>query len=107
MIVPHERIQKMFTESAERWERWASDWWSDHLRKPETLTGMGDMLGAMCTIKERWNKGLEQTWAHWRLPSALDFERLYERIGDLEEQIARLEDQLEETAAAKPQPVKA
>jgi len=57
---------------------------------------MGDWLGALCTIKERWNTGLEQTWAQWRLPSALDMERLFERIGELEEQIARLEDQLDE-----------
>ncbi|MCA8920238.1 MAG: hypothetical protein KDD82_00435 [Planctomycetes bacterium] len=102
MIFPHERFQKLFTESAQRCEQWAADWWSEHLRKPETLSGMGDMLGAMCTLKERWNKGLEQTWAHWRLPSALDMERLYERLGELEEHIARLEDQLED-APQRPQ----
>jgi len=95
-MIFNDRFSKLFTSGAERWEQWAADWWSDHLRKPETLKGMGDWLGALCTIKERWNTGLEQTWAQWRLPSALDMERLFERIGELEEQIARLEDQLDE-----------
>jgi hypothetical protein len=65
--------------------------WDRALRKPFVLGGMGRSLNGISGVKARWNRSLEDAWAGWRLPSALDVERMHDRIGDLEAHILRLE----------------
>tara|TARA_B100000965_G_C19392856_1_gene669779 strand:- start:82 stop:420 length:339 start_codon:yes stop_codon:yes gene_type:complete len=73
----------------------AAKWWDATLRAPKTLETMGMALGGLSGAKERMDRTMEQTWSAWRLPTALDVERLHERMGELEEQIAELQLALE------------
>lgn len=99
-----EFVSKIFQTCEEK----AASWWDRTLRAPKTLTGLGKTLAGVSTVKERWDRNLEQTWGAWRLPSALDVERLHERIGELEDHLCELNVQLEsfnareQTAAAEP-----
>jgi hypothetical protein len=92
MFGPIQEAMQSFTKGC---ERTAGKWWDGALRQPRTLESMGGWLNGVCTVKERSDQALEEHWARWRLPSATDVERLHERIGDLEQQLARVEDLLE------------
>ena len=86
---------KTAAKLAKTLEESAAKWWDRTLRAPRTLTGLGRVLGGASSVKERWDRSLEQAWSAWRLPSALDVERLHERIGELEEHLSELNVQLE------------
>ena len=92
------RIHDTLTGFTKSCEDAASGWWDQHLRRPTTLERLGKQLNRMSALKARWDRTLEQSWATWRLPSALDVERLHERLGELEEQLVRVEDLLAERA---------
>jgi len=95
-------VSKIFQTCEEK----AASWWDQTLRAPRTLTGLGKTLTGVSTVKERWDRNLEQAWGAWRLPSALDVERLHERIGELEDHLCELNLQLEDfnrAAAVTPQ----
>ena len=88
-----------FTEATNEFfkasEAAAAKWWDATLRAPKTLETMGMALGGLSGAKERMDRTMEQAWSAWRLPTALDVERLHERMGELEEQIAELQIALE------------
>ncbi|MGE0710311.1 MAG: hypothetical protein AB7N76_13640 [Planctomycetota bacterium] len=91
-------------------ERAAAKWWDATLRAPRTLESLGSALTGLSGAKERLDRALEQTWSVWRLPTALDVERLHERLGELEEQLAEVSAQLAEArerAAEAPKAAKA
>lgn len=56
---------------------------------------MGWTLRGVSAWKAGWDRWLELTWSSARLPSALDVERVYERLGELEDQLARVSDKLD------------
>jgi len=93
--------QRQATDFQKQWEEAAGRWWDDHLRDPKTLDAMGQLLGGLSTLKERGDRALEDHWGRWRLPSAADVERLYERMGEVEESLARIEDLLLEGQEAR------
>jgi hypothetical protein len=90
----------MMEEFGKAWERVGTRWWDDALRHPQILESNGSKLNAMSGFKERWDRALEQMWSGWRLPSALDVERVYERLGEVEERVARLEETLAPASSA-------
>lgn len=90
------------SEFFKTWEQSAAKWWDETLRAPQTLSGLGSALSGISSAKERWDRGLEQAWSTWRLPSAMDVERLHERIGELEDQLFALSAQLEGLSAPAP-----
>jgi hypothetical protein len=65
--------------------------WDRALRNRFVLGGMGRSLNGISGARAWWNRSLEDAYAGWRLPSALDVERMHDRIGDLEAHILRLE----------------
>ena len=104
---------KQWQETVERmtkdWEQHAAGWWAEQLQDPKTMERMGDWLNGACEAKERSDRALEEHWGQWRLPSAADVERLYERMGQVRDALERIEDRLsalETPAAAKPAPAK-
>lgn len=94
-----EKLSKLANKLIDSCERVATRAWDGVLRHPTTLDALGSNLRGVSEVKRRVDRGLELTWAGWRLPSALDVERVHERIGELEEQLIRLERHL---AAARP-----
>lgn len=80
----------------QEWEKAATAWWDATLRDPKTLGSLGEALNGMCEAKERSDRMVERVWAHWRLPTASDVERIHERLTDLERQLGRVEELLEE-----------
>ena len=94
-----EFVSKIFQTCEEK----AASWWDRTLRAPTTLTGLGKTLSGVSLVKERWDRNLETAWGAWRLPSALDVERLHERLGELEDHICELNLQLETSLAAQAQ----
>lgn len=99
-------METAWKEAAEaftkQWEKAAAGWWDGTLREPATLDAMRQALLAACAAKERSDQAIEQVWAQWRLPSATDVERLHERVGDLDERLARIETLLSRLAGGKP-----
>ncbi|MCO5165589.1 MAG: hypothetical protein M9894_04365 [Planctomycetes bacterium] len=89
------------------WEQQAARWWDATLREPPTLEGMRKALEGVCAAKERSDQALEQLWALYRLPTATDVERLHERLGDLEDGLARLQATVEALAERLPAKAKA
>lgn len=79
---------------SKEWEQHAARWWDATLRDASTLESMKNALGALCAAKERSDQALEHHWATWRLPSSTDVERLAERLADLDERMARIEEHL-------------
>jgi hypothetical protein len=96
-------METAWKEAAEaftkQWEQAASGFWDTTLREPATLDAMRAALLAVCAAKERSDQAVEQLWSQWRLPSATDVERLHERMGDLDERLARIETLLERLVA--------
>ena len=90
----------MFESIRNRMEDRATQWWDKTLRDPKTLTGMGWTLRGMSAWKAGWDRWLELTWSSARLPSALDVERVYERLGELEDQLARLDGKIQQPVSA-------
>lgn len=86
---------KMFESITKRMEDRATQWWDDTLRHPKTLTGLGWTLRGVSAWKAACDRWLEMTWSSARLPSALDVERVYERLGELEDQLARMEERID------------
>ncbi|MDC3379332.1 hypothetical protein OAX78_03520 [Planctomycetota bacterium] len=106
-MFPHaDMFTKQTAAFTEQWEKAAQTWWDQTLRSPETLNGMGEMLNGLCDAKERGDRAMERLWASYRLPSAVDVERIHERQGELDERLARIEDLLEDLLAAKTAPSK-
>ncbi len=93
------KIKEKAGKLASAWEDAAARWWDEALRAPTTLEAMGGWLRGTSELKARWDRGLEQVWSGWRLPSALDVERVHERLGELEQQLVRLEERLAERRA--------
>lgn len=93
--------QKTVEGFTKDWEQQAAKWWDGTLRDQGTLEQMRAALLAVCAAKERSDHQLEQLWGLWRLPSAADVERLYERQGELEDRLSRIEALLERLAEAK------
>lgn len=79
---------------AKEWEQSAARFWDATLKDAKTLESLKQALTAVAAAKERSDQALEQHWSHWRLPTATDVERLAERIGDLDERMARIEELL-------------
>lgn len=96
-----ESWKKAAEQATKGWEEQAGRWWDETLRDSRTLEGMGQFLSAMCTAKERSDRALEEHWARLRLPSAADIERVYERLGEVQAQLDRLEAALAEGATAR------
>jgi hypothetical protein len=86
-----ESWKKAAEQASKGWEEQAGRWWDETLRDPKTLEGMGQFLSALCTAKERSDRALEEHWARLRLPSATDLERVYERLGEVQAQLDRIE----------------
>lgn len=93
--------QKSFEGFTKDWEQQAAKWWDATLRDQGTLEQMRAALLAVCAAKERSDQQLEQLWGAWRLPSATDVERLHERVGELDDRLARIEALLERLTEAK------
>jgi hypothetical protein len=89
-----EKLTDLAGKAVDAWERVATRAWDGVLRHPTTLEGLGANLRGASELKSRWDRGLEQAWAGWRLPSALDVERMHERLGEVEETLLRLERRL-------------
>lgn len=94
-----QKLSSLATKLIESCERVATRAWDGILRHPTTLEALGSNLRGASAVKRRFDRGLEQTWAGWRLPSALDVERVHERLGELEEHVLRLERHLAATKA--------
>lgn len=112
MFTSWEQAAEGWKQAAEQatkgWEEQAGRWWDETLRDPRTLEGMGKFLSAMCTAKERSDRALEEHWARLRLPSSTDLQRVYERLGEVQAQLDRIEEQLarQGQAPARPAPRK-
>ena len=85
------KLSSLAERAIDAWERVATRAWDGALRHPATLQALGANLRGVSAVKRGFDRGLERTWAGWRLPSALDVERVHERIGELEEHVLRLE----------------
>ena len=93
--------QESMNAVTKEWEKAAATWWDATLRDPKTLEALGTNLNAMCTLKERTDRQLEELWGRYRLPSAADVERLHERLASIEDSLERVEDSLERSQESK------
>lgn len=95
---------------SKEWEQHAARFWDTTLKDASTLDSLKNALTALAAAKEKSDQALEEHWARWRLPSSTDIERLAERISDLDERMARIEEHLVALRAAPakaPAPAKA
>lgn len=93
-----EQSVAVLQDANKQWERQAASFWDKTLRHPRTLQNLGTVLTGVSTVKERTDRALEKWWEAWRLPSATDIERLYERMAELDEKLSRIDDRLAEQA---------
>lgn len=90
------RSTEAWTGFTKKWEALLGERWQAALRDKALLEKLGGSLSALSFFKERRDRALERFWEECRLPSAADVERVYERLGELQERI----DELEEAIAA-------
>lgn len=105
-----EAFTKMNESMSKEWEQHAARFWDTTLKDASTLDSLKNALTALAAAKEKSDQALEEHWARWRLPSSTDIERLAERISDLDERMARIEEHLVALRAAPakaPAPAKA
>ena len=57
---------------------------------PSQLNFVGRTLKTMSSTKERFDQSMEKIWASFRLVSATDVERVYERLGAIQDRLETL-----------------
>ena len=97
-------LKERLAAGAARGEALASQALERLVAHPKVIAANGVVLRGLARWKRGVDRGFEQSWESVRLPSALDIDRVYERLGDLEGQLARLERQLGVLASLPDQP---
>ena len=62
---------------------------------PSQLNLVGQSLKTLSTVKARIDQNLEKFWESFRMVSAADIERVYERLGDIQDRLDELSETLE------------
>lgn len=80
----------------QNWEKTFNDAYAEYQSRPENLSRVGQFLSTASQLKARHDRMLERALEFWRIPSAADVERLYERMAEANERLALIEDKIDE-----------
>lgn len=95
MFKTMEKLSAPWQKLAKDYEKASGAFFESLQNSPSQLNLVGKSLKTMSKTKARLDNNMEKFWESFRMVSAADIERVYERLGEIQDRLEELGERIE------------